>query len=41
VASNIQLCLADKVLYNVIDEKNGYEIVVKVRDIIYDEKPLQ
>jgi len=38
VAYTIQLCLIDEVMYNVLGEKNSYEIVVKVRDIVYDKK---
>ena len=38
--STIQLCLTDEVMYNVMDEET-HGIVVKVRDVIYDEKPLQ
>ena len=36
-ASTIHLYLANEVMYNAMDERDSYGIVVKVRDIIYDE----
>ena len=39
-ASTIQLCLADEVMYNMMDEE-AITIVVKVRNAVYDEKSLQ
>ena len=40
-ASMIQLCLADEMVYNVIDKENGYKTMVKIRDIVYDKKRLK
>ena len=41
MASTIQLYLTDKVIYNVIDKKNGYKIVIKIRNVLYDKESLQ
>ena len=40
VASTIQLCLADKVMYNLMDEETT-TILWSMLDFLYDEKPLQ